>query len=188
MAGFLQGVGNFLTGTPGQTQQFQRFTPQQQGLQNTAINSIQDILKMLQPGGGQGGQEGPGSMGQFDFAPIAQQARTQFQTQTAPSIAERFASLGGSGTKGSSGLNAALAGAGANLEQGLAGLQSKYNLAQGGQQNQLLQLLLSLAGQPSFENAYFPSRPGFLQSAASGIGQGLGSFGGLAGLQYLGLI
>lgn len=181
MAGFLQGVGNFLTGTPGRTEQFQRFTPQQQGLQGQAITSIQDILRMLQPGS-QGGQ------GQFDFSPIAQEARTQFQTQTAPSIAERFAAIGGSGTRGSSGLNSALSGAGANLEQGLASLQSKYGLAQQGQQNQLLQLLLSLAGQPSFESAYFPSRPGFLQGAASGIGQGLGSLGGLAGLQYLGLL
>ena len=181
MAGFLQGLGNFLVGTPGRTQQFERFTPQQQGLQNASINSIQDLLKMLQSRG-QGGQ------GQFDFAPIAQQARQQFQSQTAPSIVERFASLGGSGTRGSSGLNSALAGAGANLEQGLAGLQSKYNLAQGGQQNQLLQILLSLAGQPSFENAYFPSQPGFLQGAASGIGQGLGSLNGLSGLQYLGLL
>lgn len=178
MANFLQGLGQFLTGTQGNTQQFQRFTPQQQGLQNTSINSIQDILKMLQPGG----------QGQFNFAPIAQQARNQFQTQTAPSIAERFTSLGGNGTGGSSGLNSALAGAGANLEQGLAGIESKYNLAQQGQQTQLLQLLLSLAGQPSFENAYFPSQPGFLQGLVGGVGQGLGSLSGLSGLQYLGLL
>lgn len=175
--GFWNQLGQGLVGRPEQFNQLPRFTPQQQGLQGQTINSIQDILKMIQPGA-QGGR------GQFDFAPIAQQARTNFQSQTAPSIAERFAALGGSGTRGSSGINSALAGAGANLEQSLASLQSQYGLAQQGQQNQLLQTLLGFSAQPSYENIYFPGSSGLLGQSAQGIGQGVGALGG-AGLDYI---
>jgi hypothetical protein len=162
--------GNVLTGTPAQTKQFQRFTPQQQGVQNQAIQNLMQLLQNPQIGKG------------FDFAPIAQQARTQFNTQTIPSLAERFTAMGGG--QRSSAFQSALGRAGAGLEENLAALQSKYGLAQQGQQTQLLQLLMSLGMQPSYENAYFPSQPGLLQ----GIAPALGNLGGLAGLSYLGLL
>lgn len=171
--------GNFLTGYPAQTQQFPRFTPQQQGVQNQAL---QQVLSYLQSGG-KGAQQ-PGLFGGFNFAPIAQQARTQFNQQTIPSIAERFTSMGTGGSQRSSAFQSALGRAGSDLEQGLAALESKYNLAQGGQNNQLLQLLLSLGMQPSFESAYTPAQPGLVQSVAPALGQ----LGSLAGLNYLGLL
>ncbi len=101
-------------------------------------------------------------------------------------LAERFASLGSN--RRSSGFEGQLGSAAAGLEEGLAALQSKHNLAAGGQQNQLLSLLLSLATQPSFETGYRPGTSGLLGGLAGGIGQGIGSLGSLAPLQYLGLL
>jgi len=174
---FGESLKNFLVGSPGQQMQFNRFTPQQQNLQN---QSIAQILSLLQ--GVSGGN-------QSNFAPIAQQARTQFQTQTLPLLAERFTSLGSN--KRSSGLEGlALQGA-QGLEEGLAALQSKHNLAAGGLNNQLLGLLLSLATQPSFESAYKPANYGLLGGIANGLGSALGNvgstFGGLWALnKFLG--
>lgn len=181
MAGFVEGLKNFgqgakdfLVGTPGRTEQFQRFNPQQQGINTQLLDMLPGLLQR----GTQGFQGG--------FAPIAQRARSQFQSQTIPSLAERFTALGGG--QNSSAFQGALGQAGAGLEEGLAGLESKYNLAQGGQQQQLLLALLSAALQPQFENSYFPQRGGLLQGLAGGLGQGLGTLGGLSGLQYLGLL
>lgn len=169
---FLDSLKQFLVGQPGQLQQFPRLSPQQLQLQGQAGGAAQQLLPQVQQG--------------FDFAPIAQQARTQFNTQTIPTLAQRFTGMGQS--RAGSDYMHALGSAGAGLEEGLAGLGSKYNLAQGGQQQQLLLALLSMALQPQSENAYFPSRPGLLQGLAGGVGSGLGSLGGLSGLQYLGLL
>jgi len=114
----------------------QQYSPQQQQLQN---QSIQQIMSLLQ-GGPQQFAKG--------FEPYAQQARQQFQTQTAPSIAERFTALGGS-NRGSSGEQGFLAGAGANLEQQLALLGGQYG--ENRYNNQLNQLL-GLATSPQFSN------------------------------------
>jgi hypothetical protein len=171
MAGMLDSLKQFLVGSPGQLQQFPRLSPQQLQLQGQAGNAAQQLL--------------PGTQQGFNFAPIAQQARTQFNTQTIPSLAERFTSLGG---QGSSAFQGALGQAGAGLEEGLAGLESKFGLANQGQQQQLLLALLGMALQPQHENAYFPSRPGLLQGLGGGLGSGLGTLGGLSGLQYLGLL
>jgi hypothetical protein len=164
------GAGNFLTGYDPKVQQFPRFNEQQQGVQNQALMQLMSLLQ---------GGKAPGS---FDFAPIAQQARTQFQTQTIPGLAERFTAMGGG--QRSSAFQGALGRAGAGLEEGLAALQSKYGLAQQGQNNQLLQLLMSLGMQSPFETAYSQGQPGFAQSIAPAAGQ----LGGLAGLSYLGLL
>lgn len=145
--------GNFLTGYPSETKTFDRFTPGQQQLQN---QSIQQALSLL--------QGGKSSL----FAPLAQQARTQFQTQTLPSLAERFTSMGDS--QRSSAFQGALGQAGAGLEQGLAGLESGHNL-------QLLQLLLGLGMHPSFETTYTPNQPGLLHGLAPSIGSYIGGPG-----------
>lgn len=188
---FGEALKNFFVGQPGQQMQFNRFTPQQSNLQN---QSIQQIMSLLQGGGlgsgnvGFGGQPSGqlGNSGQFNFEPIANRARSDFQTKTLPLLAERFSSLGSN--RNSSGLQGEAYQGAQGLEEGLAGLQSKYNLAAGGQQNQLLSLLLSLAMQPSFESAYRPGTSGLLGGLAGGLGQGLGSLGSLAPLQYLGLL
>lgn len=167
--------GNFLTGYPGGTQQFQRFTPGQQNVQN---QGLQQAISLL--------QGGSSPLAQSSFAPIAQKARSDFASKTIPSLAERFTALGNG--QRSSAFQGALGEAGAGLEQGLAGLQSGHNL-------QLLQLLLGLGMQPSFESAYTPAQPGLLQAVAPTAGKaaalafgapaGLGEFGGYGDLFHL---
>lgn len=151
---FLKGLGEFFFGKEPSVQQISRFTPQQQGLQN---QSIQNLMQLLQSGAGTPG----------NFAPIAQRARTQFQTQTIPSLAERFTAMGG---QNSSAFQGALGQAGAGLEENLAGLESQYGLQQNSQLQNLLQLLGSLGLQQGSENLVHEGQPGALQGLAAGLG------------------
>ncbi len=148
-------------GLPGQFAQLQKFNPQQ-------ISAINQLLSM-----GLGGLQNPYE----GFEPIEQQARQNFQTQTVPSIAERFTSLG-SGAQRSSAFAGAVGQAGAGLDTGLAALRSQYGMQN---RNQLAQLL-GLGLTPQFENLHVPERAGFWESAAPGIGNALGVAGSLAGL------
>lgn len=66
----------------------------------------------------------------FDFAPIAQQARANFMTNTVPSLAERFTAMGG-GLSSSSFQNA-IGQAGAGLDRDLASLEQQYKLKNAG--------------------------------------------------------
>ena len=147
---FLDQFSNFLSGSPAQTQQLARFLPQQQ----------QGLLQALDLGLA-GLQQN-----RFNFDPIAQVARTQFSTQTVPSILEQFTGAGGSR---SSALQGALASAGSGLEQQLAAMRSNYGLQQ---QSQLLDLLRT-GLTPSFENIYIPATGGFGQAAAPALGYGM---------------
>jgi hypothetical protein len=165
MAGFAQGLNEFFFGKDPSIQQVSRLSPQQLGLQNQGIGNL---MQLLQGGGnpGIGGQ--PGS-----FEPIAQRARTQFNTQTIPSLAERFTALGG---QNSSAFQGALGSAASGLEEGLAAQGSQYGLQQNAQLLQLMQLLTGLSSQPGFENIAFEGQPG----AGHGLFQGLGTAAGLA--------
>lgn len=151
-------LADFLTGTPTSSQQFPTISPQQQGLKSAVTNQA---LSSLQ-----------GLGNQFSFAPIANQARTQFQTQTIPSLAERFTSLGGG--QRSSAFQGALGQAGAGLEQGLASLQSQYGLQNQQQQNQLLNSLLGYSLSPEVQTLINPQQQGFLQTSASSIAPFIG--------------
>jgi len=148
---------DFLTGTPAQTQKFERFSQPQAAAQNQALQMGLSGLQNLKP---------------FDFAPIAQQAKTRFQTDIAPSIAERFTAMG-SGPR-SSNYAPALAAAGSNLQKDLAALQAQYEFAGQGQQQNLLQNLLQIGLTPQYETAYEQRTPGFAESAGVPILQGLG--------------
>lgn len=159
MAGFLQGLSDFFLGSKPQAQQLNRFTPQQQGVQD---QGIQNLLRLLQ-----GGQNVPGQAP--GFAPLAQKAQTQFNTQTIPGLAERFTAMGG---QNSSAFQGALGSAGAGLNENLAALESQYGLQQNAQNQQLMQLLSGIGFQPQFENIVSPGQPGALH----GLAQGFGSF------------
>lgn len=128
----------FFTSSGPKFQQLSNFTPQQLGVKGAASNQA---LQMLQ---GLGGGKGPG------FEPIAQHARTQFQTNTIPGLAERFTSLG-QGSQRSSAFQGALGQAGSELEQGLAALGSEFGQRQQGLDQNLLQLLLGNSLQPEFQ-------------------------------------
>jgi hypothetical protein len=142
--------------------QLQRYTPQQQGAINQVLGQATQGL----------GQQN------FSFAPIAQQARENFQTQTIPGLAERFTALGG-GAQRSSAFQGALGQAGAGLESNLAALQSQFGLQQ---QNNLMNLL-GIGLTPQFEH-YYQNQPSFMQSLTPGIGQGIGAAGTLLPLLY----
>ncbi len=170
--------------TPAQVQQFQNFTPQQQ-------NALDQLLSM--------GLGKVNNQQQFDFAPIEQKARTEFQTNTIPTIAERFTSMG-NGAQRSSAFQGALGNAASGLEQSLAALRSQYGLQQQGMQSQLGQNLLQLGLGQQFDTLHQPEQRGFLSTAGGSIlsllpllalgagtgGLGLGALGGLGGLGLLG--
>lgn len=159
--------------TPGKFEQLPTQTNQQQGISNQVG---QQALKMLQ-GLGQN---------QFDFAPIAQQARNNFNTKTVPTIAERFTALGGGNTRFGNQLPE-IASAGANLDSSLAALQSQFGLQQQGQQNQLLQSLLGLSLQPQQQQIYKPGEQGiFEQLLGPGLQALLAYLPGLSSLSGLG--
>lgn len=160
MAGFLQGLSDFFLGSDPRIQQAPRLSTQQLGLQNQGIGNLMQLLQ-----GGQGGMPG-GAPG--NFAPIAQKARTQFQTQTIPGLAERFTSMG---NQRSGAFQAALGNAGAGLEEGLAAQESQYGLQQNAQLQNLMKILLGISSQPGFENIIFGGQPGAFQGASQGAGQ-----------------
>lgn len=158
------GLSSLLSKKP-RAQNISRLTPEQLGWQQqagqTAIQGLQNPYE--------------------GFAPIANQAREQFQSSTVPSLAERFSSMGSGGQR-SSAFQSALGQAGAGLESNLAALQSQYGQRQQG----LLQNLLGLALQPNFDTIYQQQQPGFLQSALGGLSGGLGQYGAMQGLGMLG--
>jgi hypothetical protein len=137
------GFSDFLFGSPERQTQIQRFRPDQISAQQQLIQqALQGLQNPMQ-----------------GFAPIAQQARSQFQSQTVPSIAERFTSMG-QGAQRSSGFQQALGSAGAGLEESLAALSAQYGQ---GQQSFLAQLL-GLGLTPQFESIYQPSQLGSAQA------------------------
>ena len=167
----------FFTSTPAKTTSAPIFSPEQ--------NATFDQLRQM-------GQQGLQNQNQFNFDPIAQKARTQFNSQTIPSIAERFQSMGGpnSSDRGGSALTGQLGAAGAGLEEGLAALKSQYGFQNQGQQNQLFQNLLGLGLTPQTQNFYTPEQPSFVENAGNSvlsflpqlIGASAGGSGGLLGL------
>lgn len=138
LGGGIGGAANptALTGKPEETKQFQNFKP----------NQVAALDQLLQ-------------MGLQNFNPAAQEqlARNQFQTQTLPSIAERFTSMGGG--QRSSAFQGALGQAGAGLEQSLAALRSQY-----GQQ------ALNYGLRPQFENLYQPETQGLFGGLSQSAG------------------
>lgn len=135
--------GNFLTGYTGYNQQLPTKSPEQ-------ISAINQLL--------------PGTVNrlqgnEFDFNPIEQKSRQDFNKYTVPSLANRFAALGATNTDA---YQNALANAQSEHELGLAGLRSEYGLRQQGQQQNLLGTLLA----PQYENLYTPAQGGFVQGLA----------------------
>jgi len=160
----LGGLSSLFKKSPRQ-QNISRLTPQQLGWQSQAGNLAMQGLQNPYEG----------------FEPIEQQARTQFQTSTVPSIAERFTSMGSGGQR-SSAFQGALGQAGAGLESNLAALRSQYGLQNRG----LSQNLLGQALQPNFDTVYQQHQPGFLESSLGGLSGTLGQYGAMQGLGMFG--
>ncbi len=146
-------IGSFLFGRQDKINQIPTVTPE-------VSQALQQLL-----------QQGLGNViGQQtnSFAPIEQQARTQFNQQTVPSIAERFSGLG---AQGSSAFSQRLGQAGAGLEENLKARQQQQGLQQ-----------IGLGLTPQFENIHTPGSSGLISSlfgpALQGLGQPLSSQGG----------
>jgi hypothetical protein len=148
-----QEQGGIMFGQPGAEMRFQRFAPEQQAAQ----------LQLLQSGlGGLQQQQQP-----LSFDPYEQRARTQFQQQTIPGLAERFAATMGEGTRlGSSAFGQAIGGAGAQLEEGLGVGRAQFDLGQRQHQQQAFMNMLNLGLTPQFESAYRPRTPGLFETGA----------------------
>jgi hypothetical protein len=185
----MPGIFETLFGSKDKQSQVPTLNPQQQ----QTLQALLSQLGMLSGQGGSysgaqnylsqilgGGQE---AFGQFE-APY----RQQFEQQTLPGIAERFAGMNAmGGGLSSSGFGQALGGAGAQLQAQLAGLHG--NLRQNaagqamGQYNNLAGLGL---GTRAFENTYQPGSGGLFGEALSGLGGGFGL--GLGGSSAHGLL
>jgi hypothetical protein len=101
---------------------------------------------------------------QFSFDPIAQNARRQFQSDTLPSLMNRF-NLGNN--RGSSQLMGQLGSAGSGLESQLAAMRQQF-----GQQRQgILSSLMGPAMSPSFETVKHARTPGGAETGASAMMQ-----------------
>jgi len=143
------------------------YTPQQQGALNQSLGQAMSYLQNPGPRPG--------------FEPIAQRAREQFQTNTIPSIAARFASMGTGGNLRSSAFNQALSSGASDLESQLAALGAQHSLQQQGLDQNMLFNLLGTGLKPQSENVYIPGQPGFLENVGGGLFQGLGALGGFGG-------
>lgn len=159
--------GQFLMGVPQRIEQVERFKPSGQ-------NALEMLLKM---GGNtlQNPYEG--------FDPIEKRARSQFNQQTIPSLAERFTSLG-SNSLSSPSFASHLGQAGAGLEEGLAALRSDY----GNQSRQHGLDLLRLGLTSPYESFGVDAQPGLAQPIAGAAGQGFGEYLGSkagSGLDWL---
>lgn len=155
-------IGNFmdfLFGKGEQLQQVPRFTePQQdifsqlqQGAQGAIPAGFEQLLSML--------TQDPEAAKQFE-AP----AMRQFHQEIIPSIAQKFASQFGEGSRSSSGFRQALGAAGAGLAQDLQAQRGER------QQNALTQLmqLMQTGLTPQFQTLLRQRQPGLLETGAKG--------------------
>ena len=90
---------------------------------------------------------------QFDFGPIEDLARQNFQSKTIPSLMNRF-NMGGN--RGSGAEQGALAAAGSGLDAQLAAMRQGY----GRQRQEMLAGLFGQSLRPTFENVRSPEKAG----------------------------
>lgn len=163
---------------------FEQYTPEQKAILN-------QLLQMLGPEGEMGQAYGAGLGGLQEmldpssaaYQRFEQPYLQQFEQQTVPGLAERFAGAGAQGgALSSSGFGQALSSAAGNLQTQLAGMKS-------GLQQQAIRDILSqygsmmqtgLGAQP-FGYTYQPGSPSFGQSLLQGYAQS-----GFPGMQQTG--
>lgn len=132
------GLNDFLFGTSDKTTKLQNFDQNQQQFFGNFMKQLQQMQK-----GGGGVQEAMGLLQQYlnpqsdIYKNFEQPYMQQFEQQTVPGLAEKFAGFGGGmgGGMSSSGFGQALGAAGSNLQTNLAQMKS------GMQQNAIGSLL-----------------------------------------------
>lgn len=155
------------TQTPQQQQNFSQLLSGLGAPQGAGLEWLQNIL-----GGGEGA---------FDAyeAPF----KRQFEQETVPGIAERFAGMGSGGAQSSSAMQQTLGQAGGELSQNLAALRGNL------QQNAmgLLQGMMGQAQRPTFENVYMQPTQGIIPGLIQGAGQGASQYAGMQGMKAMGI-
>ena len=147
--GGIGGGGNFITGYPAQQHRLSNFNPNQTNMMNQL---------------GEQGFKGLQGLN-TSYEPIAQQARENFAQVGIPSIAERFTSGLGGGSKlqggqRSSAFGQSLGQGAAGLESSLAAQQSQHNMGQ----QEHFRNLLGLGLQPQFAQQLESAAPGLAQT------------------------
>ncbi|MGD8326448.1 MAG: hypothetical protein PVF65_05995 [Sphingomonadales bacterium] len=152
-------------GKKQKTQEFRRFSPQQESVLNQLLGGAQQQLPsgldFLQNILGQS----PEAMQAYE-AP----ALRQFQEQILPMIAERFTGGYGSGSQRSSAFGQQLGQQGAALAEKLQAQRAGLGFDALSQ----LQNLLGYGLTPRTERVISPGRPGLAQGISGALGQGLG--------------
>ena len=181
-AGTTKSGRNFLMGTPPETKQLPTMNKEQQRL-------LSQVMQMLNPQGGLGQGMGEGVDLQRQLIDPSSQAvdqftqpyMNQFNQQTIPGLAERFAGMGAmGGGLSSSGFGQSLGAAGGNLQAQLA--QLKAGLGQQAAQNLMGQygnMSGQALGQRPFGYMQQQGTQGFLPQALSAYMQG--GFPGMGG-------
>lgn len=172
----------FLFGSPDKLKKVATGTKEQEALHN---NILSQAMGMSGAGGGYNqAQQYYNSLlqpGNQAFQNFAAPFMNQFEEQTLPQIAERFA---GAGALSSSGFGQALGGAGAGLQAQLAQLFAQLqNQAAGAQTQQYNQLSQQGLGYQPFAYQQQQGSGGFLGPLATGLGTAIGGplGGALAG-------
>lgn len=151
--------GSAWTGYSPAMMQYSPYESRQRQMMNQIGQAgLQGLLGGRMPGG-------------TSFEPIKQAYEQNYRQNVMPSIAERFAGLGGEGAAGSSGFKASMLGAENQLQTQLAGMQSQY-------QAQMLPLLMQMLGvglQPQNEQQFLPGQSGVLENFGGQFMQGLGA-------------
>jgi len=142
---------NAMLGTPDKRENIDLYTPQQQGMQSRLAQLGIGGIEQLYPQMMQDPYKG--------FDALANEARTNFQQQTLPTIAERFTQMG---AQRSSAFPQQLGAAGAGLDQGLASMKSQYGQQMMGMQGNFLQSLLGSGLQQQFQPSYQQGSQGAL--------------------------
>lgn len=159
----------FLLGSPDKLKQIPTGTPEQTALHNSLL---QQAMGMQQQGGGYNqAQQYYNSLlepGNDAYNNFAAPYLNQFNEQTLPGIAERFA---GAGALSSSGFGQALGGATAGLQAQLAQLFAQLqSQAAGAQTNQYNQLTQQGLGHQQFAYQQQPGSAGFLGPFLNAVG------------------
>ncbi len=148
--------GNAWTGYDPAMMRYSDYDPiQRQMMTNVGQMGMQGLQTGQMPGG-------------ISFDPLRQQAMTQFNQQTVPSLAERFTSMGGG--QRSSAFQGALGQAGAGLNENLAAMREQYQM----QMIPMLMRMLGIGLQPQYQQEFLPGKPGFFQSGGEQFLHGFG--------------
>lgn len=178
MPGIFDKINRFLVGDEDKISQASTATQGQQDYLNQLLSQLQ---QMNAPGGTYAqSQDYLSRLLNNDpqtYANFAAPYKQNFEQQTVPRLAERFAGLTGAfGNPGqSSGFGQAIGGAGAQLDAQLAGLFANLQQNAAGQaMNQYNNMSNLGLGTRQFENVYQPASYGLLGDIGAGLGQGFG--------------